>query len=174
VKADRLAIGVEHEKYWADIAQGRIESATDSGAPGYAAVIHGDATTIDRLVGRDVLGRVTLVVASIQNGTAGSSFEAGSPTASTFADAMAWFTTVLAASRQLLHPHGLLAVVASPVRHAGSWYDVPAASEHAALQAGYLPADDLNAHITPGMLRLCHPANSQPIMPAPMNLADHR
>ncbi|MBS2536962.1 site-specific DNA-methyltransferase [Catenulispora sp. NF23] len=50
VRAGRMAIGVEHEPYWVDMARTRIERATDSGRGGFAAVVNGSVDTIVRML----------------------------------------------------------------------------------------------------------------------------
>ncbi|WP_228561639.1 TRM11 family SAM-dependent methyltransferase [Catenulispora rubra] len=67
---DRIAIGVEYEKRWADLAARNAEYAVDHGAPGYATVINGDARDVERLVGADVTGKAALVLTSPPYGPA--------------------------------------------------------------------------------------------------------
>lgn len=67
---DRMAVGVEYEKRWANLAQRNIEHAVERGARGYATVVHGDAHDIEHLVGRDVRGKAALVLTSPPYGPA--------------------------------------------------------------------------------------------------------
>jgi modification methylase len=64
VRADRMALGVEYEACWADLAQRNVEHATNQGAPGYAAVVQGDARDIVPLVGSYTIGKAALVLTS--------------------------------------------------------------------------------------------------------------
>lgn len=140
IKSDRMAIGIEYQRYWAEIARRRVETA--SGSPsgrGYGVVVHGDPLEAGRLVGADVKGRAALVIASLQNGTVRSvhdcDFICGDLT-----DVAAGFTVVLAQCRELLRPDGHLAVITMPVKHEGTWTDLNSVTHEPALNAGFVAA----------------------------------
>lgn len=173
-KADRMAVGVEHEKYWADVCRERIAAATDAGASGYAAVIHGDARSIDRLVDRETLGSAKLIVASLQSGTCGSASGGAAETASMLEEASAWFTEVLSSSKALLAASGLLAVIVAPIASSPAGNDVLSATATAALRAGFQPVDKSDTRTTLPVIKLYRTAVLQKGMPAKLNLAGDR
>lgn len=138
IKADRLAIGIEYQKYWADMARRRIEAATgNSKSLGYGVVVHGDPFKIGQLVGSDVKGRAALVIASPQNGTAPS---VGDPdgVCGDLDDLAAGFTVVLEQCRELLRPDGHLVIITAPVRQDGRRIELNSMTHESALNAGFV------------------------------------
>ncbi|MEZ0107939.1 hypothetical protein ABH920_001931 [Catenulispora sp. EB89] len=70
VRAGRMAIGVEHEPYWVNVARTRIERATDAGRDGFAAVVNGSVDTLVRLLADDTRRhRASMVLTAPQTGT---------------------------------------------------------------------------------------------------------
>jgi len=157
IHADRMAIGVEYEKQWADMAQRNIEYATDHGAPGYATVIRGDARDIERLVGRDVHGKASLVLTSppygptthghvrvsrdsgqpgVQKVNNRYGHDAGNLAHGSVEDLMDGFTEILRGCLMLLRPGGYLVLTARPFRRAGALVDIPGLATQAAIDAG--------------------------------------
>lgn len=137
IEADRLAIGVEHQKYWAEMAQRRIEAATGSSmSRGYAVAVHGDPFKVSQLVGPDVKGRVALVIASPQNGTA-RSVNDPETVCGDLDDLATGFTVVFRQCRELLRPGGHLVVITVPVRHDGRRFDLDEMAHESALGAGF-------------------------------------
>ena len=156
--ADRVAIGVEYEKRWADLAARNIEHAVDRGAPGYATVAHGDARNIEHLVGRDVHGKASLVLTSPPYGPATHGHvrstrdsghgglekwnhaygdDPGNLAKRSVEDLMDGFTTILRGCRTLLKPGGFLVITARPFRRQGQMVDIPTMVANAALVAGF-------------------------------------
>jgi modification methylase len=158
VHADRMAVGVEYEKRWADLAARNVEHAVDRGAPGYATVVHGDARGIDRLVGADVHGRAALVLTSPPYGPAthghvrasrdsrhpgvekanyGYGDDPGNLARQSVGKLMEGFTQILSGCRALLKPGGFLVIAARPFRRLGQLVDIPTMATNAALDAGF-------------------------------------
>lgn len=158
IHADRMAIGVEYEKRWADMARRNIEFATDRGAPGYATAIRGDARHIERLVGSGVRGKAALVLTSPpygptthghvrvsrdsgQSGVHKANHQYGQDPANlahgSVEDLMDGFTEILRGCRALLRPGGYLVLTARPFRRAGSLVDIPGLAAQAAVDAGF-------------------------------------
>jgi len=158
--ADRMAIGVEYEKHWADLAARNVEHAVDCGAPGYGSVVRGDARGIEALVGSDVHGKAALVLTSPPYGPAThghvrSSRDSGRPGiekshdrygddpnnlayVGSVDDLMQGFTGILAGCRTLLKPGGFLVIAARPFRRLGLLVDIPTMATNAALAAGFV------------------------------------
>ncbi|MEY9930202.1 modification methylase [Catenulispora sp. GP43] len=155
---DRLAVGVEYEKRWADLAARNIEHAVDRGAPGYATVVHGDARDIEHLVGRDVSGKASLVLTSPPYGSATHGHvrstrdsgrsglekrnhaygeDPGNLAKQSVQELMDGFTEILRGCRTLLKPGGFLVITARPFRRQGQMVDIPALASNAALAAGF-------------------------------------
>ncbi|WP_194925830.1 TRM11 family SAM-dependent methyltransferase [Catenulispora pinisilvae] len=155
---DRMAIGVEYEKRWADLATRNIEHAVDRGAPGCGTVLHGDARDIEHLVGRDVHGKAALVLTSPPYGPATHGHvrvtrdsgryglekwnhaygdDQGNLAKQSVQDLMDGFTAILRGCRTLLKPGGFLVITARPFRRQGQMVDIPTMAANAALAAGY-------------------------------------
>ncbi len=154
---DRLAIGVEYEKRWADLALDNVAHATANGAPGYAAVVHGDACGIDTLLCRDTVGRAALILTSppygaSTHGQVRTTRDSGQPNVakadfrySQDRDNLAYrgieelfdgFAEILRGCRTLLKPGGFL-VITSPIRSKGQMINIPSLALRAALDAGF-------------------------------------
>ena len=155
---DRMAVGVECEKRWANLAARNIEHAVDRGARGYSTVVHGDARDIEHLVGRDVHGKASLVLTSPPYGAATHGHvrvtrdsrhggveksnyaygdDPGNLARSSVEELMDGFTQVLTGCRTLLRPGGFLVITARPFRRTGKMVDIPTLATNAALAAGY-------------------------------------
>jgi DNA modification methylase len=155
---DRLAIGVEYEQRWADIARRNIDHAVDHGAPGYATVVHGDARDIGRLLGPDTHGKAALVLTSPPYGPATHGHvrvtrisglagvqklddrygtDPGNLAHRPVQELMDGFAQILAGCRKLVKPGGFLVITARPFRQAGQMVDIPAMATRAARDAGF-------------------------------------
>ncbi|MBS2545537.1 site-specific DNA-methyltransferase [Catenulispora sp. NL8] len=156
---DRMAIGVEYEQRWVDLAVRNVERAVNRGAAGYGTVVRGDAREIERLVGADAHGKAALVLTSPPYGPAThghvrASFDADQPgirkrnhrygedrnnLARQGVDGLTdGFTRILAGSRALLRPGGFLVITARPYRRTGRMIDIPTLATQAAIAAGYV------------------------------------
>ena len=162
VHANRMALGVEYEPRWSDLARRNVEHATDRGAPGYAAVVQGDARDIVRLVGPDTIGRAALVLTSPpygnslhghvrstrdsgHGGIAKSDFrysrDRGNLAHRSLDDLFTGFREILVGCYQLLKPGGHLVMTTRPFRRSGEFCDVPGRAWHAAIDAGFEPLE---------------------------------
>lgn len=156
--ADRMAIGVEYEKRWADLAARNVDYAIERGAPGYATVVRGDARDIEALVGRDVHGTAALVLTSPPYGPATHGQvrvsrisgqpgvekrnhqygdDPGNLARRSVEELMQGFTTILTGCRTLLKPGGFLVITARPFRRNGRMVDIPTLATEAAAAAGF-------------------------------------
>ena len=156
---DRMAIGVEYEKRWADLAVRNLEHAVDQGASGYATVVQGDAREIERLVGADVQGQAALVLTSPPYGSATHGHvrassasgrpgvqkrnhrygdDSGNLARQSLENLMEGFTQILVGCRALLRPGGFLVITARPYRRTGRMVDIPTLATQAAIAAGYV------------------------------------
>lgn len=159
VHLDRMGIGVEYEKRWADLAARNIMHAVDGGAPGYAAVVRGDSRDIARLVGSDVVGAASLILTSPPYGPATHghvragrgpgesgllkanhrySDDRGNLAHGNVESLMEGFTQILTGCRELLKPGGFLVIAARPFRRGGELVDIAAMAASAAVQAGFV------------------------------------
>jgi modification methylase len=157
--ADRMAMGVEYEKRWADLAARNIEHAVDRGAPGYATVVHGDGRDIENLVGSDVHAKASLVLTSPPYGPATHGHvratrdsghgglekwnhaygdDPGNLAKRSVEELMDGFTEILRGCRTLLKPGGFLVITARPFRKQGRMVDIPTLATNAALDAGFI------------------------------------
>lgn len=155
---NRMAVGVECERRWADLARRNIEYAVDRGASGYATVVHGDARGLARLVGQDVRGKAALVLTSPPYGPAthghvratrnsGQSGlekwnhtygdDPGNLAKQSVEQLMDGFTAVLRGCTTVLKPGGFLVVTTRPFRRQGQLVDIPSLATEAALAAGF-------------------------------------
>ena len=156
--ADRMAVGVEYEKRWADLAARNVEHAVNRGAPGYATVVRGDARDIENLVGSDARGKAALVLTSPpygpvthghvrisrDSGTAGIekwnhaySDDPDNLARQSVEELMAGFTEILCGCAALLKPGGFLVITARPFRRTGRMVDIPSMATQAAMDAGF-------------------------------------
>jgi modification methylase len=155
---DRLAIGVEYEKRWADLALDNVTHATANGAPGYATVVHGDARGIDKLLGRDTADRAALILTSppygaSTHGHVRTTRDSGQPNVAKsdfrysrdpgnlayrgLEELFEGFTEILSSCRALLKPGGFLVITTRPIRSKGQMIDIPNLALKAALDAGF-------------------------------------
>ena len=161
VHANRMAIGVEYEGRWADLARRNVEHATGRGAPGFATVVNGDSRDIVRLVGGDVVGKAALVLtsppygdslhghirSSRDSGRAGKiektdhrySRDPDNLAHRSLDDLFDGFREILAGCLELLRPGGHLVMTTRPYRRGGAFHDVPDRAWHAAIDAGFAP-----------------------------------
>ena len=158
VHLDRMAIGVEYEKRWADLAARNIEYAVDRGAPGYATVVNGDARDIEHLAGQDVQSKASLVLTSPPYGPATHGHvrasrdsgqrglhkwnhsygdDPGNLARQSVHELMEGFTQILTGCKALLKPGGFLVITARPFRRAGRMIDIPTLATNAATEAGF-------------------------------------
>lgn len=157
---DRMAIGVEYEQRWADLAARNVEHAVDQGAAGYGTVVQGDAREIERLVGADVHGQAALVLTSPPYGPATHGHVRDSRSSGggsgvrkrnyrysddpqnlarqSVEDLIGGFTQILVGCRTLLRPGGFLVITARPYRRTGRMVDIPTLATQAAIAAGYV------------------------------------
>lgn len=156
--ADRMAIGVECEKRWADLATRNIEHAVDRGAPGYATVVHGDARDIEHLAGSEVHGKASLVLTSppygptthghvratrdsghygLEKSNHAYGDDPGDLAKRSVEELMDGFSEILRGCRNLLKPGGFLVITARPFRRQGRMVDIPTMATTAALNAGF-------------------------------------
>jgi modification methylase len=155
---NRMAVGVEYEKRWADLAQRNIEYAVDRGASGYATVVRGDARDIEHVVGRDVHGKAALVLTSPPYGPATHGHvrvtrdsghggvqkwnhaygdDPGNLAKRSVEELVDGFTTILRGCAALLKPGGFLVITTRPFRRQGRMVDIPTMATNAALAAGF-------------------------------------
>lgn len=109
VKADRMAIGFEYEKYWVDMARARIERTTDSGRGGFAAVVQGTVDTCAGLVKPDCSALARLVLTAPQTGTVTRPFE--TTTASDLDEFVDGAVAATLCCKPLLAPSGVIGVI---------------------------------------------------------------
>jgi len=162
VHADRMALGVEYEQRWADLARRNVEHATGQDAPGYATVVPGDARDIVRLLGSDTVGKAALVLTSPpygdslhgrirstrdsgHSGIAKSDFrysrDHGNLAHRSLDELFDGFREILRGCLQLLRPGGHLVMTTRPFRRGGQFCDVPGRAWHAAIDAGFEPLE---------------------------------
>lgn len=155
---DRLAIGVEYEKRWADLALDNVTHATENGAPGYTAVVRGDARGIAKLLGRDTAGLAALILTSppygaSTHGQVRTTRDSGQPNVTKadfryshdpgnlayrgIEELFEGFTEILSNCRALLKPGGFLVITTRPIRSKGQMIDIPNLALKAALDAGF-------------------------------------
>ena len=162
VHLGRDGLGVEYEHRWARVAAANIGHARRHGAAGAAEVIHGDARQLDRLLPPGTAGQAALILTSPPYGPsihgqvkaearAGGGKVAkwdnryGTDPANLASrrldDLLAGLTEILAASRALLKPGGLVVVTTRPFRQRGELVDFPGAVLAAGQAAGLIPAE---------------------------------
>jgi hypothetical protein len=157
---DRMAIGVEYERRWADLAARNVGYAADSGAPGFATAVRGDARDIVRLVGSDVRGAASLVLTSPPYGSATHghvrvcgapdgefavhkanhrySEDPGNLAYGSVERLMDGCAEILTRCRMLLKPEGFLVIAARPFRRGGELVDIATLATQAAAEAGFV------------------------------------
>jgi modification methylase len=167
----RVALGVEREPRWAQLARANLAHATRQGATGTGTVITGDARALLDLVDPALHGQVALVVTSPPYGPsvhgqvdarpggvvkydnryadAGAHARGNLARASDHAllDAM---EQILASCLILLRPGGIVALTARPWRRRGLLVDFPAALIGAGERAG-LVCFERNAALLVGL-----------------------
>jgi SAM-dependent methyltransferase len=160
VEATRLgrdAVGVELEPRWADLARANLAHAHAAGATGSGRVVTGDARRLPDVLGRDLTGRVALVVTSPPYGSSvhgqvdarpGQGVvkydNAYSPDRANLGRVgqqalLAALAEILAGCRSLLRPGGLLVLTARPWRRREQLVDFPGQLTRTAEAAGLVP-----------------------------------
>jgi modification methylase len=150
----RMAIGVELELRWAELAAANTAHAPSHGATGTATVHTGDARNLLSLVDPHLAGRVALVLTSppygrslhgqvtARPGRGVTKFDdaysadpanLGRASQPTLLDAL---EEILASCQQLLCPDGLLVLTARPYRHRERLIDLPGQLTQVAEAAG--------------------------------------
>jgi len=156
----RDATGVEIEQRWCDLARANIALAASQGAPGRAAVLCGDATSIGQVVPAALRGRYALLLTSPPYGPTVHGHVRPGPdgvqkSANRYSDhrhegnlahrdlrgLVDGFAQILAGSFSLLRPGGHVVVTARPWRTRGELVDLPAAVVAAGVQAGLQPVE---------------------------------
>jgi tRNA G10 N-methylase Trm11 len=157
VHLGRDAIGVDYEPRWADLARANLAYAKTHGANGTGQVHVGDGRNLPDLLPVGLRGRVALVVTSPPYGASVHGHITATPnrgvakrndrytTRSRGGGNLAHasddslldaFTGILAATRSVLRPGGIVVVTARPWRRNGVLVDFPAAVAAAAGHAG--------------------------------------
>lgn len=107
IRADRLAIGIERNRRLAGEAREAVVQATAQGGPGFAAVVVGELDDVPMLVGRDSIGKASLMLVDMARvGILGEHARAD------HAEAVERFVTALGVCRALLEPGGYVFVTA--------------------------------------------------------------
>jgi len=111
VRAGRMAIGVEHEPYWADMARTRIERATDSGRGGFAAAVNSSVGALIRLL-VDEAQPASMVLTAPQAGT--TMVSNGKETASDLDELIEGLVSAVSHCAQVMHSLGHYGIVCWP------------------------------------------------------------
>jgi hypothetical protein len=160
VRAGRMAIGVEHEPYWVDMARTRIERATDSGRGGFAAVVNGSVDTLIRLLADEARPQqASMVLTAPQIGTAVRAD--GSGTASNLAEFIEGSVSAVSLCAQATTSRGLYGVACWPVLRC----DIPTAIEKALTATGFTLVGRQTARSTSVSLLLFAREDSRREMP---------
>jgi hypothetical protein len=159
VHLGRDAVGVEYEPRWADLARANLAYAKAHGARGDGRVHTGDGRDLPRHLPAELHGRVALVLTSPPYGASVHGHVTATPTrgvaktndrhtssargSGSLAHAsddglLDAFTGILAATRSVLRPGGIVVVTARPWRRNGVLVDFPAAVTTAAEHAGLI------------------------------------
>jgi SAM-dependent methyltransferase len=154
VHLGRDAVGVELEPRWVDLARANIAHARRCGATGTATVVTGDACHLPSLLGRELVGRVALVltsppygcsihgqvtarpgrgVAKYDNTYSPDPANLGRVPQPALLDALG---QILTGCHTLLRPGGLLVLTARPYRHHERLVDLPGQLSRVAEAAG--------------------------------------
>jgi modification methylase len=157
VHLGRHAVGVELEARWAALARANAAHAQAQGATGTATVVAGDARRLPSLLDPELVGRVALVLTSPPYGPSvhgqvtaqpGRGVEKYDNTYSpdpanlgrvpqpALLEALG---EILAGSRALLRPGGLVVLTARPYRHREQLVDLPGQLTRVAEAAGLVP-----------------------------------
>jgi SAM-dependent methyltransferase len=153
----RRAVGVELEGRWADLARANLAHAHAAGATGSGRVVTGDARQLPDLLGRDLAGRVALVVTSPPYGSSVHGQVDARPGQGVVkydhaysADRanlgqvgqqalLAALAEILVGCHELLRPGGLLVLTARPWRRREQLVDFPGQLARTAEAAGLVP-----------------------------------
>ncbi|WP_194924173.1 site-specific DNA-methyltransferase [Catenulispora pinisilvae] len=167
VRAGRMAIGVEHEPYWVDMARTRIERATDSGRGGFAAVVNGSVDTLVRmLAGEDRSDRASMVLTAPQTGTTLRADDEG--TASNIAEFIAGSVSSVSRCTQVTAAQSLHGVICWPVPS----IDIPWAIEEVLTAVGFTLVDRQTVGSTSVSLLLLNRPDMGPTMPERVDQVD--
>lgn len=168
VLAGRMAIGIEHQRYWVDRALERIAGATDAGAPGFATALHGSGQDPAALIGHESRGKVALILTAPQNGT--TSLPEDQTPASNIEDLAAGVASSVKSLLPLLRPSGRVAIACWPVRHEGVRVDMPSLLADALMNYGTTAADHIGIDNTCGTLLLFPAHDLRESMPGMVDL----
>ena len=155
----RMAIGIEYEPRWVDLARANLAYATDQGATGAGEIILGDARYTPARLPRDLLGRCTLLLTSppygdSNHGTVTTQRDTGKPgivkrdhrygnntnlAYRSLAVLLDGFTEILTACRPLLAPHATVVITTRAFRRNHQLLDFPSLVLDAARAAGLQP-----------------------------------
>ena len=157
VHLGRDAVGVEYEPRWADLARANLAYARAHGAAGDGRVHTGDGRDLPQLLPAELHGRVALVLTSSPYGASVHGHVTATPNRGVAKTNDRYTTTrsrggnlahagddglldaltgILAATRSVLRPGGIVVVTARPWRRNGVLVDFPAAVVTAAEHAG--------------------------------------
>lgn len=141
VRAGRMAIGVEHEPYWVDMARTRIEWATDSGRGGFAAVVNGNIETLVRMLADESRSdQATMVLTAPQTGTTLRADDTG--TALNIAEFIAGSASAVSRCTQVTASQSLYGVICWPVPNV----DIPWAIEEVFTAVGFKLIEQQTTH----------------------------
>ena len=156
----RMAIGIEYECRWADLARDNLALATDQGATGAGEVILGDARYAPARLSRDLRGRCTLLLTSppyadSNHGTVTTRRDTGQPgirkrdwrygsdttnlAYRSLPVLLDGFTDILTACRPLLRPDATVVITTRAFRRNHQLLDFPSLVLQAAQAAGLQP-----------------------------------
>jgi hypothetical protein len=157
VHQGRRAIGVEYEPRWAALARANLTLASSQGAPGTGRVHTGDARHLLTLLDPALHGTAALVLTSPPYGQSVHGQVSARPGQgvakyhdrystdpanlgrANHPTLLAALQEILATSRELLRPGGMLVLTARPWRHRGLLVDFPGQLTRTADTAGLLP-----------------------------------
>lgn len=132
VRSGRMAIGVEHEPYWVDMARRRIERATESGRGGFAAVVNSGVDTLVRLLADDTpRHRASMVLTAPQTGTTVRTDCSG--TASNLTEFIDGSVSAVTHCARVAILQSLYGIICWPTPHS----DIPGTFEEAFAAAGF-------------------------------------
>ncbi|MEY9855121.1 hypothetical protein ABH935_000720 [Catenulispora sp. GAS73] len=167
VRAGRMAIGVEHEPYWVDMARTRIERATDSGRGGFAAVVKGSVDTLVRMLADEVRPhQASMVLTAPQTGTTLRGDDKG--TASNIAEFIAGSVSAVSRCAQVTSAQSLYGVICWPAPSV----DIPWAIEEVFTAVGFTLVDRQTAYNTAVSLLLFDRPDTGPTIPERANQID--
>lgn len=143
VRAGRMAIGVEYEPYWVDMARSRIKGATDSGHGGFAAVVKGRVDTLIGVLADETRRHeASMVLTAPQTGTTLCADDGGA--ASNLAEFVAGSAAAVSRCTQVTAAQSLYGVICWPVPDV----DIPWAIEEIFTAVGFTVVERQEAQNT--------------------------